>query len=115
MLDQVRFLAPAERLTRRLLQLIQRGGDIPAVGAILSAAVARLTGLLSLARLPPLALLPALARLSIVLHAVLDGGGASAALGGPYGVDQLAFAHSASALDSKGTGQLLQLGENHGV
>ena len=58
LLDQVCFLAPAERLTRRLLQLILRGGDIPAVGAILSAAVARLTGLLSLARLPPLPLCP---------------------------------------------------------
>ena len=37
------------------------------------------------------------------------------ALGGLNGVDQLTFAHRASALDSKGAGQLLQLGEDHGV
>ena len=80
----------------------------------LVAAVARLTGLtLSWPVCPPGHSAPLTAG-HCLAPPILDGG-VRAALGGPNGVDQLTLAHRASALDSKGAGQLLQLGEDHGV
>ena len=40
---------------------------------------------------------------------------ATAALGGPDGVDQLALAHRAGALETECAGQLLELGQDHAV
>jgi hypothetical protein len=91
-LEHLGLLALVAGLARRSLQLVQRAGDISALAAILGAAVA------------------------IVFSASIHRSPISGtALGGLNGVDQLAFAHRASALDSKRAGQLLQLGEDHGV
>ena len=92
MLEHLCLLALVASLARRSLQLVQRAGDISALAAVLGAAVA------------------------IVLPAPIQRSPSSgAALGGLNGVDQLTFAHRASALDSQGAGQLLQLGEDHRV
>jgi hypothetical protein len=90
--EHVCLLALVAGFARRSLQLVQCVGDISGVAAVLGAAVA--------------IVLPCL-----ILRSVSS----RTALGGANGVDQLAFAHSASALDSKGACQLLQLGEDHGV
>jgi hypothetical protein len=83
------LLALVAGFARRSLQLIQCTGDI---SVVLEAAVA--------------IVLPGLIQWSV---------SSGTALGRPNGLDQLAFAHGARALDSKGACQLLQLGQDHGV
>ena len=81
MLEHLCLLALVASLARRSLQLVQRAGDISALAAVLGAGVA------------------------IVLPAPIHGSPISgAALGGLNGLDQLTFAHRASALDSKRAG-----------
>ncbi len=90
--EHVCLLALVAGFARRSLQLVQCVGDISGLADVLWAAVA--------------IVLPCL-----ILRSVSSG----IALGGANGVDQLALAHGASALDSKGACQLFQLGEDHGV